>query len=189
MKKIKIYSLFLILAAIHIVSAQVAIGKTTVSGNSSLLEFGGMTSTGLPTDTDTGNFRGIILPAVTSSPVFSAVSPSTNHPQNGTFLYSKQSRTVMMFENGRWINMTDEGNAAAVIPSSGTETGNGVIIGSAASSAKGVLVLESADKGLVLPHVKNPQSTVKSPYPGMMCYGTVSNSVAVYDGANWSYWK
>lgn len=189
MKKIKIFSLLLTMAAAHMLSAQVAIGKTVVSGNSSLLEFGGMTSTGLPTDTDTGNFLGIILPAVTAAPLFSAVSPSTNHPQNGTFLYNKQSRTVMMFENGRWVNMTDEGNAASVISNSGNEMGNGVIIGSASSSAKGVLVMESADKGLVLPHIKNPHSTVKSPYPGMMCYDTVSNAVAVYDGANWSYWK
>lgn len=173
--------------------AQIAVGKTTVSGNSSILEFAGMTSTSLPGDSDTGNFRGIILPAVASSPVFNAVTPTTNNPQNGTFLYDKQIRKVRMFENGIWIDMTDE-SAAVPMVSVATNaqeslSGAGVIIGSNTSSAKGVLVLESSNKSLILPHIKNPSDAVKSPYPGMMCYDTASNSVAVYDGNNWSYWK
>ena len=42
---------------------------------------------------------------------------------------------------------------------------------------------------MVLPHVTNPHLTVKSPYPGMMCYDTVKKAVAVFDGTVWNYWK
>lgn len=171
------------------VNAQVAIGKTTISGNSSILEFAGNTTDNLPTNAETTNFRGIILPGVTASPVFPAVTPSTNNPQNGTFLFDRQMQTIRMYENGIWVNLSDTGNSTGMVPLSGTEKGEGVIIGAATSSATGVLVLESSDKALILPHIKNPHTTVKSPYPGMMCYDTFSNSVAFYDGKNWNYWK
>ncbi len=173
----------------NLVSAQVSIGKQLLSGSSSILEFSGMTQTIAPEDTETNNTKGIILPAVTVSPVFTPVTPSTNHPQNGTFLFDKLASAVRMFENGTWLDMTDAGNSAAAIPVAGTETGNGVIIGSSSSSAKGALVLESSNKAMILPQIKNPHLTVKSPYPGMMCFDTVSKSIAVFDGSKWSYWK
>lgn len=179
----------LFLLAGNLISAQVSIGKQGLSGSSSILEFSGMTQTSAPEDTETGNVKGIILPVVAVSPVFSTVNPSTNHPQNGTFLFDRQTSKVRMFENGNWTDMTDPGTSSSTIPLSGAETGNGVIIGAASSNAKGVLVLESADKAMVLPHVKNPHLTVKSPYPGMMCFDTVSKSVAVFDGNKWNYWK
>ncbi|WP_228444858.1 hypothetical protein [Chryseobacterium echinoideorum] len=163
-------------------NAQVAIGKTEVSGNSSILEFAGNV-------TNTTNFRGIILPAVNSSPVFPVVSPSTNNPQNGTFIFDKQSRKVRMFENGNWVDLSDEGNSGSIIPVTGTETGSGAVIGAQNTNAQGVLILESTNKALILPHISNPHLTVKSPYPGMMCYDIVSNSLAVYDGSNWNFWK
>lgn len=174
------YILSLLVAGLA--NAQVAIGKAEVSGSSSILEFAGNV-------TNTTNSRGIILPAVNSSPVFPVVSPSTNNPQNGTFIFDKQSRKVRMFENGSWIDLSDEGNSGSIIPVAGSEAGSGVIIGAQNTTAQGVLVLESADKALVLPHISNPHLTVKSPYPGMMCYDIVSNSLAVYDGINWNFWK
>lgn len=177
------------LLAGNFAGAQVAIGKTGLSGGSSILEFSGMTQTFAPEDTETGNLKGIILPAVAVSPAFVPVNPSTNHPQNGTFLFDRQTAKVRMFENGNWMDMTDPGTSSATIPVTGTETGNGVIIGAASSSAKGALVLESANKAIILPHIKNPHLTVKSPYPGMICFDTVSKSVAVFDGNKWSYWK
>lgn len=62
-------------------------------------------------------------------------------------------------------------------------------MGAKESAADGVLVLESTNRALVLPHVTNPHLTVKSPYPGMMCYDTVKKAVAVFDGTVWNYWK
>lgn len=170
------------------INAQVAIGKTDISGNSSLLEFAG-NSGDLPANTETTNFRGIIVPAVTVSPVFATVNPATNNPQNGTFLFDRQLQMMRMYENGNWINLSEQGSSASMVPVSGTEQGAGVIIGAATSNATGALVLESPNKALILPHIKNPHTTVKNPYQGMMCYDTFSNSVAFYDGKNWNYWK
>ncbi len=157
--------------------AQVAIGKTDLSGIGSLLEFAGNTTT-----TETSNTKGIILPAVTSVPL-----PANSY--NGTFIFDRQSNKTKFYENGVWKDMSDEGSGDILIPLSGNEVGNGVIIGSDSSVAKGVLILESSDKALVLPHIKNPHISVLSPYPGMMCYDTISNSIAIFDGTNWSYWK
>ncbi|WP_146943781.1 hypothetical protein [Chryseobacterium hagamense] len=187
--KLKTKYILPLLLAGNFINAQVSIGKQGLSGGSSILEFAGMTQTFAPEDMETSNIRGIILPSVVASPVFTPVNPSTNHPQNGTFLLDRQTSKVRMFENGNWIDMTDSGNVSSLIPVAGTETGNGVIVGAASSSSKGVLVLESATKAMILPHIKNPHLTVKSPYPGMMCFDTVSKSVAVFDGNKWSYWK
>ncbi len=185
---IKKYTVLFLLAG-SLVSAQVSIGKKSLSGSSSILEFSGMTQTFAPEDTETGNVKGIMLPAVAASPVYNSVTQSTNHPQNGTFLFDKQTAKVRMFEKGSWIDMTDSGNVSSLIPVAGTETGNGVIIGASSSNAKGALVLESANKAMILPHIKNPHLAVKSPYPGMMCFDTVSKSIAIFDGNKWSYWK
>lgn len=166
-----------ITAFFSIANAQVAIGKTELSGIGSLMEFAGNTATN-----DTSNTKGIILPAVNT-----VLSPANS--QNGTFIFDKQSSKTKFYENGTWKDMSDEGSVAALVPASGNEVGNGVIIGSASSAAKGVLIFESSNKALVLPHIKNPHESVLSPYPGMICYDTVSNSIAVFDGLNWSYWK
>lgn len=183
----KQYFLFLLFIG-NSISAQVAIGKTSLASVSSILEFGGETATDSANDFTTTNFRGIILPSVTNSPTFAA-APSITNPQNGTFLFDKQMMKVRMFENGNWIDMTDTGTVSGIIPSNGNATGDGVIIGSSTSNAVGALILESADKALVLPHINDPATKVKSPYQGMMCYDTLSNSIAIYDGLNWSYWK
>ncbi|WP_435524554.1 hypothetical protein [Chryseobacterium indoltheticum] len=179
MKKANILLFILFLTVSH---AQVAIGKTSLSGSSSLMEFAGNTGSNQLTDTETTNTKGIILPAVTSMP-----SPANS--QNGTFIFDRQSGKNKFHENGVWKDMSDEGTLSDMVPMTGNEVGSGVIIGSETSLAKGVLIFESSDKALVLPHIKNPHLSVLKPYQGMMCYDTVSNSIAVYDGINWSFWK
>jgi hypothetical protein len=184
----KQYLLVLLLVG-NFMNAQVAIGKNNIVSVSSIIEFGGETATNATNDSETTNFRGIILPSVTSSPAFTSVTPSSANPQNGTFVFDRQIMKVRMFENGKWTDMTDTGTVSGIITSSGTATGEGVIFGSSTSSAEGTLILESSDKAIVLPHIKDPATKVKSPYQGMMCYDTLSNSVAIFDGLNWSYWK
>ena len=86
----------------------------------------------------------------------------------------------------------DNGNLtglAGLIPNASAELGGGVIIGNSTSPAVGVLVLESEDLALTLPKVNNPAANAKSPYPGMMCYDTASNTLAVFDGQFWNYWR
>ena len=161
----------------NIASAQVAIGKTTVNGSSTLLDF----------DDSTGNTSGIILPAIADRNT--AASTADN---NGTFIFDISDNKVKMYENSVWQSLSDDAGDGTLVANhnnSTAEAGNGVIIGSATSSAKGVLVLEDSKKAMILPRINQPELNVKSPYPGMMCYDTESMSLAVYDGVRWNYWK
>lgn len=146
--------------------AQVAIGKSTVDG-SALLDFG------------SGTTNGIILPATTS----------ITNPANGTFTLDKTTNRVRMYQNGVWVDLSQTADTSGLYSNSGSDTGNGVLMGAPVSSAQGVLVLESPRLALVLPKVADPEINVKSPYPGMICYDTTSDSIAVFDGVYWNYWK
>src|SRR5690606_21318188 len=173
MKKIINSIIFLSLATF--VSAQVAIGKEEINGTSTILDF----------YDGTDNFRGIILPAVDEAPA------SLTTDNNGTFLFDVSDKKLKMYENDTWVELSDEGDDTNLIVNTTDENNEdeGVIIASEASEAKGLLVLESTDKAVILPKIANPHTTVKSPYPGMMCYDTASKSLAVFDGSLWNYWK
>ena len=161
--------LLVLLTFVNITKGQVAVGKSTVEG-SSILDFN-----------ETNNTRGIILPAVTTVP-----SPLLN----GTIYFNRQDAIVYMRQNGASVAMTEgNGNATGVIGNPSPEAGSGVIMGAAASGANGVLILESSNLSLTLPKVDRPHLNIKSPYPGTICYDTSSNTIAVFDGAYWNFWK
>lgn len=174
--KNKIYNIIFCAVAV-IVNAQVSMGgKLNVDGASAILDFNDLTS----------NTNGIILPAVDDTTnAFNSITSANN----GTFLFDKSNNRVRMYENNIWVNLTDEGASSSIIPNTSDESGSGVIMGSETTDAKGILILEAADKALILPKIANPHLTVKSPYPGMLCYDTVGRAIAVYDGNVWSYWK
>lgn len=138
-------------------------------------------------DFPTGQNKGIILPMVETL-------PSTNLV-NGTFVFDKADGIVKIRQNNAWVNLTKGGfnlTGSAYDLNSTAEIGNGVIIGSSNPSSvttNGVLVLESTNKGLMLPKVADPHLNVKSPYPGFMCYDTAKKAVAFFDGTGWYYWK
>lgn len=177
MKKI-IFIAFLSLT-LSTAQAQVAIGKTNSGNTSVILEF----------DNATTNKKGIILPAVENTN--NAVITGNKAVNNGTFLFDRSDDKVKMFENNAWIDLSDSGSETkiAVNTSADQNANHGVIIGSATSAAKGVLILESANKALVLPSIQNPHTNVKDPYPGMICYDTASKTLAIFDGAVWNFWK
>lgn len=176
----------LALLAANMVSAQIAIGKNSINSGA-ILEF------------DSNSNKTIILPKAEIS--------SSNTYTNGTILMDKTDLTIKVRQNNAWLKLSDEGSfvqqvdgnntptTTAYTPNTSDEVGKGVIIGEinvngeAASGADGVLVLEARDKALVLPHIANPHTTIKSPVAGTMCYDTVSNSLAVFDGKVWNYWK
>lgn len=159
-------------------NAQVAIGKTSITNTSVLLEF----------DNATTNKKGIILSNVENLTNALASTPSSN---NGTFLFDRSDDKVKMYENNSWVDLSNSGNEAKITPNTSAETSQvqGTIIGSSTSNAKGVLVLEATNKAMVLPWIQNPHIAVKDPYPGMICYDTASRSLAVFDGSVWNYWK
>lgn len=169
MKKFLII-LIIALGIANTTNAQTGI-ETKITSPSAVLEFA------------SGTTKGIILPAVQTLPA---------SPANGTFLFdaSTAEKKIKMFENGGWVSLSSTGNTANLVPYSGlTDNNKKTIIGALNSNADGVLVLESTNKALVLPKISNPHSTVKSPYPGMMCYDTNRNALAVFDGNAWNYWK
>lgn len=182
MKK-NIYTVLLVSMA-TLANAQVSIGgKQEVEGTATLLDF----NSPLTADTNSttnNNTSGIILPAVEKESVVTS-------PSNGTFIYDHEAKIVKMFENGSWVALSGEGNNSKIEVNTSPDlnANQGAIIGSETSAAKGVLVLESSDKAMILPRIANPHTNVKSPYPGMMCYDTVRKSLALFDGTNWNYWK
>lgn len=157
-----------IISGISSLEAQVGMGKASVDGDA-ILDF--------PLST-----TGIILPMVDNLPTGTAAS-------NGTFLLDKTDLKVKMRENDLWIPLSDAGNLTGTMPNASSEAGGGVIIGAPGSPAQGVLVLESANKALILPKVNNPVANMKSPVAGTVCYDTVSKTLAVFDGLKWSFWK
>lgn len=145
--------------------------ETKITSPSAVLEFA------------SGTTKGIILPAVQTLPA---------SPANGTFLFDAgdAEKKIKMFENGGWVALSGTGNTTNIVSYSGlTDNNKKTVMGALESNADGVLVLESTNKALVLPKVSNPHLTVKSPYPGMMCYDTDRNALAVFDGTVWNYWK
>jgi hypothetical protein len=122
--------------------------------------------------------NGIILPIVETLP---AASTS----QNGTFLLDKNDKKLKMCENNSWIDLCDKNSIANSLNST-TETD--AIIGETSTST-GVLALEATDNAMILPHVAAPETSVKNPVAGMLVYDTASNSLALFDGLKWNYWK
>ena len=146
---------------------QVAIGKESVTNSSVLLEFG-------------DEAKGIILPAVDASP--GAV--------DGTFILDNTSQSVRVMEDGSWTDLTAPGEAASnPFINTGSDVGEGVVIGAESSTKPGALVLESTTMALVLPKVAEPHLNILSPVAGTVVYDTASSMMAVYDGQNWSFWK
>jgi hypothetical protein len=176
MKNIIITSLSLIAAAFfNTVKAQVAFGKDNVSNASALVEFG------------PGN-KGIILPSVASA----------SGAVGGTFIFNTADKAVEVWEErnnnntGGWTSLTDPAQGIThTFSNAGTDAAAtaGVIIGATTTTKPGVLVLESATKAMILPTVANPHLTMKSSVAGTMVYDSAADMLAVYDGANWSYWK
>lgn len=159
----------LMLIANFVIYSQVGI-ETTLIHSDALLDF------------PTGQNKGIVLPMVESLPTGSAAT-------NGTFLIDKTDGKVKVRQNGVWLNLTSSSNLSSYSVNPSADISDGLIIGSTSSSASGVLVLESTNKALMLPKVASPHLNIKSPYPGLMCYDTVKNSIAVFNGEGWYYWN
>lgn len=157
------------LLCLQLANAQVAIGKETIDGDG-ILDFKANTT------------NGILLPIVETLPA---------NAVDGTILMDKNDKVLKMKMDAAWLPLSDQGSVASVVFNTGDEAPgpNNVIIGSSTTSTPGVLVLESANKALILPKVNTPHSNVKNPFPGMICYDTASKSLAIFDGLKWSYWK
>lgn len=129
--------------------------------------------------------KGLILPYVRTIP---------NTPTHGTILLDASIPTSakVKYYNGSWVDLSLDGanisNALTNQPNNITERNDSkVIIGSNTTTANGVLVLESTTKVMVLPTV-NTTDDIVNPSPGMMVYLAKDKMLAIYNGANWSFW-
>ncbi|SIT00633.1 hypothetical protein [Chryseobacterium gambrini] len=167
--KLKLSFLILSFFIFSTANAQIGIGKSTVTG-SGILDF------------PTGTTKGIILPQVQDNSGMTNVS-------GGTFVFDGATSKVKYYNGTAWVDLTDQAGASKTLLA-GTEQNrtSGVIIGAATSAARGVLVLESSNKALILPKVVDPATNVKSPSAGMMCYDPVAKLVCFYNGSNWAFW-
>ena len=85
-------------------------------------------------------------------------------------------------------NEADITTALANQPNTTELVSSKAIIGATTTPAKGVLVLESTTKSMLLPQVASTDD-VKDPAPGMMVYLNGTNKrLAVFNGSKWTYW-
>lgn len=182
MKKIIV---FLALGAISLGYSQVRIGKsvaTSLSSPSVLLEFG-----------DEGN-KGLILPYVETVPTDAV---------GGTLIFDVSAageyKVKVKNENAGWTDFSIESGYSTAVETDvktpqktplADRAGAKVIIGASTTSTPGIVVLESANKAMVLPIVSS-YDQVPNPSAGMMVYinKTGAKRLAVFNGQKWTFWK
>ena len=158
-------------------SAQVAIGKATVSSPAVSLEF----------YDGADNARGIILPWVTST---AAVTGAVN----GTLVYNTADRKVYVKYASGWrdLSVDTTGTVTTTLQDTLSDLDTAkVLIGGdpATDTTPGILVLADTNKAMVLPKVASPHLNIVNPAAGMMVYDTTSKQLAVFNGTVWSFWK
>jgi hypothetical protein len=181
----------LIIASLTIVStmafSQVIIsGKTGTATNKAavLLEF------------EAGLNKGIILPYVRTMQVATSLTPGTILVDASTATKAKVKYYApgnSLADANNWVDLSS-GNEADITaalanqPNTTELASSKAIIGATTTPAKGVLVLESTTKSMLLPQVASTDD-VKDPAPGMMVYLNGTNKrLAVFNGAKWTFW-
>lgn len=161
------------------VSAQVIFGDavgTAANKTSVLMEF-----------PNTGN-KGFILPYVTNK---SAITT----PGSMILDASVPTAAKVKYYNGTsWIDLSVQpANVTSYLgvqPPAQEQANAKVVLGSATSTADGVLVLESATKAMVLP-IASSYKNIINPAPGtvtLLTNGTL-RILAVYNGTQWSFYN
>ena len=158
-------------------SAQVAIGKATVSSPAVSLEF----------YDNADNTRGIILPWVTST---AAVTGAVN----GTIVYNTADRKVYVKYASGWrdLSVDTTGTVTTTLQDALSDLDTAkVLIGGdpATDTTPGILVLADTNKAMVLPKVASPHLNIVNPSPGMMVYDNTKKQLAVFNGTVCTFWK
>ncbi len=158
-------------------SAQVAIGKSSISSPAVSLEF----------YDNPDNTRGIILPWVTST---AAVTGAVN----GTLVYNTADKKIYVKYASGWrdLSVDTTGTVTTTLQDALSDLDTAkVLIGGdpATDTTPGILVLADTNKAMVLPKVASPHLNIVNPSPGMMVYDTTKKQLAVFNGTVWSFWK
>lgn len=162
--------IILILVSGLTANAQMAIGKHQVDG-SGIVDF------------STGGVSGIVLPWVTTIPTGTALTP-------GMLIYNAIEKKVMYHNGTAWVDLSiNAGTVNLTEQNAIPEVAGGTVVGALSSSVKGVLVLETTDKALILPKTRSPHLNIVKPMAGTICYDTNKKMMCVYNGSEWSFWK
>lgn len=177
----KLYLVVFGFVSINFASAQIVIGKETVSSSAVLLEFG-------------DENRGIVLPQVSDANSVDDASDlirgSTGGANAGTLIFDSSDNRIKLKTNHGWTDLSgrngksDSNELIGLVENQNAK----IIIGGETSAADGILVLESNSKVMVLPKV-NDYKDIIDPSPGMMVYLRNIKSLAVFNGEVWSFWK
>lgn len=154
--------------------AQVAVGKTTVTNSSVSLEFA-------------PGAKGIILPYV---------EDTSNITQPGTFFMDVTDSRIKLRTDAGLFDYSAENKDAAYNGSVDLAPQNGLTERSQAKTSigtptdvDGVLVLEDADKAMILPQIVAPELNVVNPSAGMIIYDPARKMLCMFNGKVWSYWE
>jgi hypothetical protein len=151
-------------------NAQMAIGKHQVDG-SGIVDFRDEWE------------AGIVLPWVTTIPTGKALSP-------GVLIYNAIEKKVMYYNGTAWVDLSIHAGAVNLTEQDAIpEVAGGTVVGALSSPVKGVLVLETTDKALILPKVASPHLNIIKPMAGTICYDKNKKMMCVYNGTEWSFWK
>ncbi|MDY3521797.1 hypothetical protein PG614_07895 [Riemerella anatipestifer] len=175
---IAVVSSFCLKAQVNIGTGNLNTGSTTASV---LLEF------------NNSEKKGIILPWVNA--VSEANLTDNTFSPNGTFVLDRSDKAVKVKVSNSWQNLSylaDNTNTIPVNTNTGRVENSGaqVVMGAASSTAKGILVLESTTKALVLPKFRDVQKSITNPASGMMAFDDTpgKEQLCVYNGTEWSFW-
>lgn len=171
--------------------SQVRIGKsdaTSLSSTSVLVEFG-----------DTKD-KGIVLPYIETLP-----AEGTATATGGAIIFdvsaNAEYKIKVKNQNVGWRDLSIQSGFSSAVESVvkpaqtaplADNTNAKAIIGAATSTADGILVLESADKAMVLPIVDDYKA-IKNPSPGMLAFlrGLTADEhrLIVFNGQKWTFWR
>lgn len=166
-----------------VLQAQVAIGKTTVDGTDTILDFGA------------DDNKGIVLPWIATTDIDSNTS--------GTLYYDTTLGKVMCTTTGgttidysvKGLNTsfdaTDPERHGYYQYNEVPTTVYGTVIGAEDTTKKGVLVLEEPTTNpvmaMILPKVTS-YANIGDPEPGTIVYDSTIKMFCAFDGEQWSFW-
>lgn len=174
--------LMTITLAASCLSAQMAVGKASITNNSVSLEFGNVAG-------NASTQKGILLPWVNSATEVQNAGAVT-----GTLIFDTTDKKVKYYKDTNttpiWFDLSVDttGVVDVSLQTSLAEKAEAKVSIGTATSTPGILVLEDNDKAMILPKV-DKYSSVVNPSPGMMVYDISNDMLCLYNGTVWSFWK
>lgn len=159
----------LFVSALGFAQVIIGTGKTGLTNTSVSLEFG-------------TEKKGILLPTVDSdAAVTGAVA--------GTIIFDAAKKKAEVKLTSSWKDLTIDTNGKTdTVPAFVSESATAKTSIGTPSSIPGILVLEDANKAMILPTV-SVYTDIPSPSAGMMVYLSKDNQLAFFNGTVWTFWK